>query len=486
MTEETPGGEDVLTWDDTVSGEPAVGDRLSTGQREELQQVIQDYPDVFSTRPGLTTLAEYKIETSQAKPVLQSPYRLPHEYRDMMKGEFRSMQENGIMEPSTSEWAALIVLVGKKDGSLRFCVDYRKLNDVSDADAYPMPRIDELIDRLGKARYICTLDLTRGYWQVPVAEESRGKTAFTTPYWLYQFRVMPFGLHGAPASFQRMMDRLLNGAYSYAAAYLDDLVIYSETWGEHKKHLRDILERLRAAGVTAKPPKCQFAMAERTYLGHIVGNGKIQPEPDKIRAVETFPQPVTKKHAGEGISGYYRKFIPDYATGALPLTGLTRKNAPTDVTWSEQCTRAFAELKWRLCTIPVLSSPDCERQFTLQTDASERGVGAVLSQHSEDGEEHPVVFFSRTLLPREERYSTVEKECLAIKLAVHAFRVYLLGKPFIVQSDLRPLEWLHRMKENNARLTRWSLALQPYQFKVKHRAGKDNENADGLSRSATN
>ena len=208
MTEETPGGEDVLTWDNTVSGEPAVGDQLLTGQREELQQVIQDYPDVFSTRPGLTTLAEHKIETSQAKPVLQSPYRLPHEYRDVVKGELRSMQENGIMEPSTSEWAAPIVLVGKKDGSLRFCVDYRKLNDVSDADAYPMPRIDELIDRLGKARYISTLDLTRGYWQVQVAEESRGKTAFTTPYWLYQFRVMPFGLHGAPASFQTMMDRL--------------------------------------------------------------------------------------------------------------------------------------------------------------------------------------------------------------------------------------------------------------------------------------
>ena len=234
-----------------MSGEPAVGDRLSTGQQEELQQVIQDYPDVFCTRPGLTTLAEHKIETSQAKPVLQSPYRLPHEYRDVVKGELRSMQENGIMEPATNEWAAPIVLVGKKDGSLRFCVDYRKLNDVSYADAYPMPRIDELIDRLGKSRYISTLDLTRGYWQVPVTEESRGKTAFATPYWLYQFRVMPFGLHGAPASFQRMMDRLLNGADSYAAAYLDDLVIYSETWGEHKRYLRDILERLRAAGLTS-------------------------------------------------------------------------------------------------------------------------------------------------------------------------------------------------------------------------------------------
>jgi len=217
-------------------------------------------------------------------------------------------------------------------------------------------------------------------------------------------------------------------------------------------------------------------MAECTYLGHIVGNGKIQPEPDKIRAVETFPQPVTKKQvrAFLGLTGYYRKFIPDYATVALPLTDLTRKNAPSDVKWSEQCTRAFAELKRRLCTTPVLSSPDFERPFTLQTDASERGVGAVLSQHSEDGEEHPVAFFSRKLLPREEKYATIEKECLAIKLAVHTFRVYLLGKPFTIQTDHRSLEWLHRMKENNARLTRWSLALQPYQFKVKHRAGKDN------------
>ena len=172
---------------------------------------------------------------------------------------------------------------------------------------------------------------------------------------------------------------------------------------------------------------------------------------------------------------------------ALPLTDLTRKSAPSDVMWSEPCTEAFAELKRRLCTTPVLSSPHFERPFTLQTDASERGVGAVLSQHSEDGEEHPVAFFSRTLLPREERYSVYRrKECLAIKLAVHTFRVYLLGKPFIIQTDHRSLKWLHRMKENNARLARWSLALQPYQFTVKHRARKDNGNADGLSRSSTN
>ena len=182
-----------------------------------------------------------------------------------------------------------------------------------------------------------------------------------------------------------------------------------------------------------------------------------------------------------GLTGYYRKFVPDYATVALPLTDCTKKSAPSNITWTDACETAFAELKRRLTTCPVLKGPDLSQPFVLQTNASERGIGAVLSQYGPDREEHPVAYYSRKLLPREERYATVEKECLTIKLGVQALRVYLLGKPFIIQTDHRSLEWFHRLKENNSRLTRWSLALQPYCFTVEHRKGKDNGNVDGLS-----
>ena len=297
-----------------------------------------------------------------------------------------------------------------------------------------MPRIDELIDGLGQAKFISTFDLTRGYWQVPISERDRSKTAFNMPFGLYQFNVMPFGLQGAPATFQRMMDYLVDGCGAFAAAYLDDLVVFSGLWEDHLDHLIEIFNCLRRAGLTAKPNKCQ-----------------------------------------------YRKFIPGYTTISSVLSDLTRKSAPNRVVWTPQCERAFVELKKLLCSAPVLKAPDFSKPFILQTDASDRGIGAVLSQIDENGDDHPIAYFSKNLLPREQRYSTVEKECLAIKLATHAFRVYLLGRKLIIQTDHRALEWLDRLKENNARLTRWSLSLQPYHFIVKYRAGSRNGNADALS-----
>ena len=221
-----------------------------------------------------------------------------------------------------------------------------------------------------------------------------------------------------------------------------------------------------------------------SYLGHIVGNGVVQPELAKLQAVEAFPTPTSKRQVRTflGLTGYYRKFIPNYASVACPLTDLTKKLAPNCPVWTNQCEEAFQTLKRLLCSAPVLKGPDFNKPFILQTDASERGIGAVLSQLDEDQEEHPIAFFSRKLLSREEKFSTIEKECLAIKLACQSFRVYLLGRPFLIQTDHRALEWLDRLKENNVRLTRWSLALQPFQFEVKHRPGRDNGNADALSR----
>ena len=266
------------------------------------------------------------------------------------------------------------------------------------------------------------------------------------------------------------------------------MVIYSTSWKEHLTHVRTVLGRLRQAGLTAKPRKCQFGMSECAYLGHVVGGGKVKPLPSKIEAVLSYPVPETKKQVRTflGLTGYYRKFIPNYAEIAASLTDLTKKLAPNQVVWTSVCDAAFTRLKELLCSKPMLNAPDFDRQFVLQTDASNKGVGAVLTQVDDAGDEHPIAYYSRKLLQREERYSVVEKECLAIRLGVQAFRVYLLGREFTILTDHRCLEWLDRLKYDNARLTRWSLSLQPYRFTVQHRAGVLNGNADALSRSSVN
>ena len=467
----------MKTWneDSECNNQPAIGEQLSEEQRVELSRLLEGFSDVIRNSPGRTNLVEHNL-TGDAHAVKLPPYRLPQAYRDTVKKELDQMLEQGIIESATSAWSAPIVLVKKKDNSLRLCVDYRRLNGVSEADAYPMPRVDDLIDRIGSSCFISIVDLTRGYWQVPVAREACHKTAFTTPFGLYQSNVMPFGWQGAPATFQRLMDHVLRGLENSTAAYLDDVVIFSGNWNDHLCHLSSVLQALREAGLTMKAKKCQFAMTQCCYLGHIVGSGAVRPEPSKIEAVKEFL----------GLTGYYRRFIPNYASVAAPLTDLIKKHAPNQVVWSGKCDSAFQRLKEMLYTKPVLTSPDFDRPFLLQTDASDRGIGAVLSQCDDDGQDHPIGFFSKKLLLRQESYSTVEKECLAIKLGVQAFKVYLLGRTFTIQTDHRALVWLDRLKEHNARLTRWSLALQPYHFSVQHRTGRSNGNADALSRCTSN
>ena len=296
---------EVPLWNDITKEEPKTGKHLTEAQQQELKVLLKKNSDLFSNSPGRTTLAEHHIETGDAYPVKLPPYRVPHAYRDSLEKELKEMEKAGLIESSTSDWASPIVLIKKEGKSMRMCVDYRRLNSVTKVEAYPMPRVDELIDRLGKAKYITTLDLTRGYWQVPVAAKDRYKTAFITPWGLYEFKVMPFGLSGAPASFQKLMDRILRGSQEYSEAYLDDVVIFSETWEEHLKHLTDILERIRKAGLTVKLGKCQFAMSQCVYLGHVVGNGMVKLERSKVEAIENFPVPENKT-GDQDFSGTYR------------------------------------------------------------------------------------------------------------------------------------------------------------------------------------
>jgi hypothetical protein len=319
-----------------------------------------------------------------------------------LKAEIEMMLELGVIEPSKSEWSSPIVIVPKKDNTLRICIDFRKLNAQSRFDAYPMPRIDDLLERIGQAKYITTLDLCKGYWQVPLEEASRPYTAFRTPLGLFQFTVLPFGLHGAPATFQRLMDQVLRGCEEWSAAYLDDVVIYSTTWEDHLLHLEKTLSKIQEAGLILNVAKCEWAKSETNYLGYHLGNGELRPQVDKVEAVRRSPRPRTKKEVRSflGLVGWYRRFIPNFSTTAVPLTNLLCKSVKNPITWTEECESAFNILKTQMCSWPVLKSPDFTKEFVVQVDASAVGIGAVLAQ-GDAGEERPIAYLSRKLLPRE-------------------------------------------------------------------------------------
>ena len=458
------------------------GKELTEEQLQEVQAIIQKYGAISNKKVGKTTLTKHRIPIGNQSAIRQRPYRIPAGLKEDIVKELQEMLKDGIIEESTSDWASPIVVIRKKDGSNRLCIDYKKLNALTKFDAYPMPRIDEMLDNIGRSKYLTTLDLAKGYWQIPMEETDKEKTAFTSPLGLFQFTTMPFGLSGAPATFQRLMDKVLRGTSGFAGVYLDDIIVYGNTWSEHLKNLEIVLQKVQEAGLTLKLKKCNFGVSECTYLGHRIGRGGVLPENSKVKAIQGMPIPRTKKQVRSflGMVGYYRRFIPHFATKAEPLTNLTKKGLPEVISWTEETNSSFESLKTDLTQSVMLRNPDYTQTFQLQTDASDVGVGAVLSQGGE--QDQPIAYFSRKVLERERHYSTIEKECLAIHLGIKAFTTYLIGKPFVLQTDNRALTWLQTFKDKNARLTRWSLALQPYTFMVQHRKGRDNANADALSR----
>ena len=298
-----------------------IASTLSVVEQRQLCELLQEFSPVIQTTPGRTTMAEHEIYVGDTPPIRQRPYRIPYSRRDIVREEVEKMLADRVIRPSTSPWASPIVLVQKKDGGVRFCVDFRKLNQVAKFDAYPMPRMEEMFESIGSATVVSTLDLASGYWQIPLAPGSREKTAFATPFGLFEFEVMPFGLHNAPATFQRMMDHVLRDCQDFARAYIDDIAVFSHSWEEHLSHLQQVFNRLQLAGLTVKLKKCRFGGQEVSYLGHVIGGGRLQPDPTKIQAVRDYPRPVTKRdvRAFLGLVGYYRRFIPHFATVAAPL-----------------------------------------------------------------------------------------------------------------------------------------------------------------------
>jgi hypothetical protein len=375
-------------------------------------------------------------------------------------------------------------VVKKKNGKLRFCVNYKPLNDITKKDNYPLPRIDEILDSLKGAQWFTTLDLASGYWQIKVKEEHQEKTAFITKFGTYEFKVMPFGLCNAPATFQRTMDKVLRGIKDdFVMVYLDDVIIYSKTFEEHLQHIDEVFGRIREANLRLKAEKCKFAAQELQFLGHVVGQDGVKPDPEKVDKIVNYPVPrnIRELRGVLGLFSYYRRFIKDFSQKASSLYELLKKE--NEYIWTKDQQEAFEELKQLITTAPVVKYPDFDQPFLLYTDASINGLGAVLAQ--KDGKLEPVIAYaSRTLTAAEKNYGITELECLAIMWAVKYFRQYIYGSKLTIITDHSALTWLlnSSSESTNRRLERWKIMLSEYDFDIQYRKGSTNANADALSR----
>jgi len=466
---------------------PQVDEHLSAADRDRIVDVLVEYKDVFAASatktPKFTTTVEHSIDTGDAKPIKMNAYRTSKMEERIIQEEVDEMLRNGIIRKSSSPWSFPIVLVDKPDGSKRFCIDYRRLNEVTRKDSYPLPRIVDTIDVLNGAKLFSTIDFLSGYWQIPLDEESIPKTAFVTKFGLFEWLRMPFGLSNAPSTFQRCMDVMLSGlTWKCCLVYLDDILVFSRDVDEHVENLKEILGRLRSSGFSIKLSKCWFGKSEATYLGHLISSDGVKPLPSKIEAVKNFKVPENLKEVRSflGLVNYYHRFVPNMATIAEPLYALMKKNV--HYKWSEQCQKAFEQIKEILVRDPILRYPNFEREFILHTDASDVGVGAVLAQLDDDGKEYVVSYASRSLSKEEKNYTVTERECLAVIFATKQFRSYIYGNHFTVYTDHASLNWLVNLKDANGRLMRWALKLQGLNFTIKYRKGAANENADALSR----
>lgn len=456
---------------------------LTREQRQSLNDIIKQHLPKTSGGLGCAKGVEHRI-TTNSSPIKQRYYPVSPVMQKHIDAELDKMLEMDVIERSTSAWSSPILLVKKKDNSFRFCVDFRKLNSVTEKDAYPLPYVSAILDRLRDASYISSLDIKSAYWQVPVAEDSRQYTAFTVPNrGLFQFKRMPFGLHNAPATWQRLIDRVLGSELEpYVFVYLDDVVICTPTFEKHLEITSEVLRRLSTAGITLSPTKCQFCQPELKYLGYVVTAEGLLADPDKVSAILNIPTPknVSEVRRVIGMASWYRRFIPNFSLIIAPLTALLRKNCKFH--WSEQCEAAFSTIKNQLVSSPILSCPNFDVPFVVQTDASNFGIGAVLSQTIDD-EEHVICYISRSLSRAERNYSVTERECLAVIWAMEKLRPYLEGTRFTVVTDHHSLVWLNSLKEPTGRLARWSVRAQQYDYTIIHRKGKDHVVPDILSRS---
>lgn len=458
---------------------------LNTIEREKIENLLKKHANIFANSVKQLTgckTVKHRVYLSDDIPVRQKPYRTPHPLREELKKQINDLLDAGIISVSDSPYASPIILVKKKNNTYRLVCDYRRLNLKTQPLPFPLPLISDLLDTLEGAKYYSTLDLSSGYWQMELDTQDRHKTAFSTEFGLYHWNRLPQGLKNAAASFQRLLEIVLAGLKEWdISTYLDDLIIASKTFEDHLEKLDMVFQRLSKHNLKVNPAKCQLAKNEITYLGFQVKEGKILPETRNINSISKFPIPKNKKAVRSflGLCNFYRKFIKDFASIALPLTNLTKGNIKFQ--WSNEADWAFNKLKQALISYPCLLLPDVKKDFVLHTDASGHAIGAVLGQVGKDELLHPVGYASRRLTDAETRYSVFEREALAVIWGINNYRQYLYGKKFKLYCDQKSLSYALKLKDSG-RITRWALFLENYDFEIVHIPGKENIPADVLSR----
>ncbi|XP_071057611.1 uncharacterized protein [Onthophagus taurus] len=453
-------------------------------QRMDLENLIGEFPGLFSNRPGRTNLIQHDIALKEERIIRTKPYSQSPRVREIIDEEIDKMLNLGVIKPSDSPYSSPMIIIEIEGKEPRPVIDYRALNAISIPQQHPIPNIEACVERCSNAKYLSLIDVVRAYWQIGMTERASKYAAFITHRGVFEPVTLPFGLQSAPFSFQRLMDKILEGYNEFAEPYLDDIAIHSMTWKDHLKHLRLVFTAMHKAGLTIKAKKCEWGKAQVVYLGHKIGQGYRTPSEAKVAAIKEFRRPVTKKDIRIflGITGYYNHYIPNYAEIVSPLTDALRKGAKNKVEWDEQKENAFNNLKQELTSSKVLKAPNYKRKFIVQTDCSKRGMGVTLSQRDDDNKEYPVLYLSKKLTEREQAYSASELECAALVWAVNKLKPYLYLTHFIIVTDHCPLTWLKQMSNKNARLLRWALSLQTLDFTVVYKPGKMCGNVDSLSR----
>ena len=464
--------------------------------QQQIAAVLDKYP-VMDPKAVMPFPKErevsHQIELEPgAKPPSKRPYRLSPLEQDELKKQLEELTNRGYIRPSSSPYGAPVLFVKKKDGSMRLCVDYRALNAVTVKNCYPLPKIDELLDRLHGAQVFSKLDLAQGYHQVRMAEADIPKTAFRCQFGHFEFKVLPFGLCNAPSTFQALMNKVLRKApgsaelLDFVIVYLDDILVFSKTEEEHLQHLEEVCKRLQAESLYAKRSKCCFGMKEVGFLGHTVSARGLATERDKVQAVQDWPVPTNQTEMASflGLANFYRRFIQNYAEISVPLTELLKKGQ--EFKWSAEAQTAFEALKTQLCQAPVLAPPNRDLPYTICTDASAKAVGAVLLQGEGDSA-RAVAFASRKLTPAERNYLNHDRETLAVMYALRTWRHYVMnGHPVRVITDNTATKFIltKSTEQLNNRQRHWLSELADYNLVLEHRPGEENEVADALSRRA--
>lgn len=470
---------------DSPKTEPSFSNDLYAQETDEVKDLINKYSDVFSDKPGHTNTVVHKIELRCMEPVCSKVYPVPVHLREHFESEVCSLYEQGIIERSVSEYRSPVVLVRKSDNTYRMTVDYRNLNSVSKFDAEPSFNIEDDIHKFSGSNYFSDLDICKAYYQVELDAESRQYTAFPTSKGLMQFTRLPFGLSTACQTYARLMRIVLDGIAN-TTFYFDNILVFSKTWTEHLSTLEEVMDRLRLHGLTVKPNKCHFGFSSIQYLGHIISKDTISPLPDKVVALKHLNIPTSKKALRSflGFLSFYRKFVPNLASIISPLNEMIKHKVTEPLVYDSEQSKSFHIAKDVLLSLPVLRLPELTKSFVVRSDSSGTGLGAVLLQYH-DGVPFPVSYASRQLSNGERRFSTVERECLAIIFAVQRFSNFLIGRKFLLEVDHKPLVYLSKMRNMNSRLARWALCLQPFEYNIVHLPGISNVGADFLSRCDT-